>query len=1539
MLKKFWKIFRAVMSVVLLFAVLAPVGVYVLLSAPGVQNGIRNIVRRELSSLLGTEVGIGDVDISPFNRLSVKNVSVVGENGDTIAAISEISAGIEAWRSLSARRLLIDYALLDGLQLHVSRQHPGAPLNIDPIIARLKSDKPDRKENPFDLRISTVLIHNGTATYDVLSEPCDSSGRFDPCHIAISDLSVNAYIPRLSNRLYAVELDHLSFAERSGFELKKLSTKVSYGADGATVDGLTIELPRSRLAFSTVRIDYDGFENVPSAFREDGLSLSTEGNNFVYPPDLKAFAPFLASLGKPLRLSLEASGSPRKIDISRLSLSEPEGHAFSIALSGEVDGLDKGMRDSISFELKNCTALLSGTGICNLIPSLLPENTRRLLGGMPVLAFNIKAKGTPSAGTATFKSDGSAGLLSFNGSYRLQDKISSLRGQLDISEFNAGMITSQKDLGLVSGTVTGEATLRPGHPEADIKADLNRIDFKGYSYSGITLETIVSGKKYIQGLADIKDPQAYAHIEGEYDARGYTKFLNLEGNLSGVNLHALGLDKSREGLCMSGSIEAFLEGPNIYEAGGFLHISDFAWTDSLGKGLNVKRLAVEALPDAPTPRIEIESDIIKGSVEGFYNFATIASQARTIATSVFPALLGSTEDKGGNNIPGNDFNYDLTITNTEELSEFLRLPVKVIYPLTVNGTFLGSEGKASLLVDAPYLQQGDKIITNTSIYARADTTLAKAYGYITSEIPTKKGLMAVSCGIECQEDRVGTHLDWTIERSIPLNGTIDLSAWLGRDEEGAFMASVEFKPGTINFGDDVWAIRPSRIDYSNTNIIVDKFSLAASGQSIAIDGRVGAAPSDSMSIRLDHISLLPIFETLEIDKALIGGRATGEFTARQVLSKEPYLMCEHLHVDSIGYNRCTLGDADIVASWNNDHKSFQLDADIVSYENLRSRIWGDIYPMGEALDINFDARHVKVGFLRPFMEAFASDIEGFATGKARLFGTFKEIDMTGDIFADDVRLKIDFTNTWYSATDSIHLDPGKIVLKDVTVRDVYGNTAKMNGIVEHTFFKEPVFEFKITDARNFLSFNGTPKQNPDWYGTIYGNGGATIAGRPGVIDIGVNMSTAPGSVFTFVLSDRLEADDYTFISFRDVTPQAVTDSITEHDDTPRAVREYHSRLNGQGQDSPSAYNMDIQVDITPEARMILVMDPVGGDEIKANGSGNLRLVYKSIDNQLNMWGSYTLERGSYNFTLQDIIIKDFTIKDGSTISFNGDPYGAEANIEAFYSVNANLSDLDESFLQDKELNRTNVPVHALMKVAGDIRQPEIKFDLEFPTLTQDTYRKVRSIVSTEDMMNRQIIYLLALNRFYTPDYMASTTKGNELFSVASSTIASQLGSMLGKLSENWSIAPNLRSDRGDFSDVEVDLALSSRLLNNRLLFNGNFGYRDKSMNSNQFIGDFDIEYLLNKRGSWRLKAYNRYNDRNFYVRTAQTTQGVGIMFKRDFDDFLSFLRHKRRKETTTPLPSDSAAVPESPDSVSSSTSVPDSIITPTTPPPSVTPTP
>ena len=156
--------------------------------------------------------------------------------------------------------------------------------------------------------------------------------------------------------------------------------------------------------------------------------------------------------------------------------------------------------------------------------------------------------------------------------------------------------------------------------------------------------------------------------------------------------------------------------------------------------------------------------------------------------------------------------------------------------------------------------------------------------------------------------------------------------------------------------------------------------------------------------------------------------------------------------------------------------------------------------------------------------------------------------------------------------------------------------------------------------------------------------------------------------------------------------------------------------------------------------------------------------------------------------------------------------------------------------------------------------------------------------------------------------MGGKSEGNEFASIGFSTLSSHLTNILGQLSPNWSFAPNVRTDQGDFSDLEVDLALSSRLFNNRLLLNGNLGYRDRTTSSTTFIGDFDLEYLLNRTGSLRLKAYNHFNDQNYYLKSALTTQGLGIVYKHDFNRWFSFLRRRRRearpvRPTTTTAPS------------------------------------
>ena len=628
---------------------------------------------------------------------------------------------------------------------------------------------------------------------------------------------------------------------------------------------------------------------------------------------------------------------------------------------------------------------------------------------------------------------------------------------------------------------------------------------------------------------------------------------------------------------------------------------------------------------------------------------------------------------------------------------------------------------------------------------------------------------------------------------------------------------------------------------------------------------------------------------------VFGGQATGDFLISDLLNGTPRLSTKKFFVKDFSYNHAKFGDLNLYSRWDNENKGILLNGTVSQEGYPNTLVDGYIFPTRDSLNLRFDAQHISLAFLNPFTEKILQNVDGFATGKINFYGRFKALNVEGNAYVDRFGFGIDYLNTRFYISDSIRLTPDAIIVDDMTLAGAENHLGKVNGIMRHKHFKNIEYTLNVSDINNMLVYNTTEKQNSVYYGKVYGSGTVSIEGDMQYTGIDINMATNDKSKFTFVLSDNAEAEEYQFISFVDRS-RAINNYTRKDSTTPPPIV--------LPETSPHLLTLNLQIDVSPQMSMNLLMDPSTGDMIHATGSGNIRLEYNTFSD-IKLYGTYTVDKGNYNFSLQDLITKDFTIKTGSNISFVGAPKDANLNIEAYYALTANLEDLDESFATEQDLNRTTIPVRAMLYLTGNLQQPDFRFDLDFPTVTQDIDRRIRSIISSEDMINRQIIYLLALNKFYTPDYMnVGQTHNNELASVASSALSSQLNNLLGQINENINIGTNLRSDKGDFSDVEVEVALSSQLLNNRLIINGNIGYRDNAVNNNTFIGDFDLEYLLNKSGNIRLKAYNHYNDKNYYVKSALTTQGVGIMYRKEFNkwsEWFSWLRRRKNKvQTQTP---------------------------------------
>lgn len=1503
---------RAVFMTLVVLLVVAYGLIYLATSMPYFQNKLKAVGERELSKFLETDVTIDDITISPFNQVVLKGVKIPDQKGDDLIKVDKLGAGISLYDLIIKRKFVFNYAEIDGLHGTVTRPDKSSPTNLQFIVDKLKP-KPGKPPTPYDIKINNAVIRNTDLSYDVLNEPHKPAGTFDPNHMQVTDLTADLVFPRIKNNDFIVNVEQLSMNEKNGLQLKKLSGNFKIDDTRTQINNLVVDLPGTHLTPANTTFHYSSLKNAINEIKVQPITLNMS-ENYITPADLKTFDSRLGQWTQPVNFTVDATASRDKLDVRKLKLDAQNG---GIKLDLEGTATNYRSPQNMDFDVRHIDLTASRGEIARLTSTYahLPANVQEIVNKCGDVHIHGNATGNLANVKANVDVNTAMGDLAVDGIYTSTGGNKSINGHVNTSNLNVGAITGKPELlGQVSMDAMVDATVGAGNNiVGNLKGKIDYIDLKGYRYHNIDADVNVDHNNYSGTLA-IKDPNGKVDLNGQATLDGANSTYVFDLVARDVNFAKLNLTNkypaNHLNLNMSGSIT----GNDISNISGMVNVSDISFINSnTGKGFHASNLTVDASGGSGhNKRIDLNTDFLHGYVEGDYDFKSLVPAIKSIAARCFPQFMDRhTSHSSGNN----NFTFNFEVEPNDEfetyISSYVKLPVKLIYKATLDGYFNERDNELAAHLNVPYLQQGNKIIEGTNLHLIKNAEDDNVTLTASTIFPNKKGNIALNLDANAVNDGVDANVAWVINRKTDYSGKVSLSALLGRDSNDKFMTTVNVNPTQVVINDTVWQIHEGSLEYRNGIVDVDQIKGSCENQLIEIAGRVSHNPEDVLSVNLRDIHLDYIFETLKINHVTFGGNATGEFQIADLFSKSPRLSTDRLHIKDMRYNGALMGDGDIKSHFDVENTAVALSCDLTQRNGLHTYIDGEIFAAADSLYMEFNANKANVEFMKPFMEAFTDEVHGLVSGHAVLFGNFKTIDLKGDIFAEDLSLKIGYTNTTYSCTDSVHIKPGLIAFNDVTIYDRDKNTAKLNGWLKHDAFHNPEFNFTVTDATKFLCYDITPVMNPDWYGTIYGNGSAIIAGEPGEVRIGVNMESSEGSKFTFVLSDAQEASEYNFITFRDRDkkdlPLQEAVAVEETRDTvPEIVRQLAQKIEqkAQQESAPSRYLIDLQADITPEAEIVLVMDPVGGDRIRAYGSGNLHINYNSVDDDFEMFGKYILEKGSYNFTLQDIIIKDFTIRNGSVISFDGDPYNAALDINAVYSLNANLTDLDDSFSTDRDINRTNVPVNALLNVKGDITSPELSFDLEFPTLTSDAYRKVKSVISTDEMMSRQIIYLLALNRFYTPDYMKSTKTNNELTSVASSTISSQLSNILGQLSDKWQISPNFRSDKGDFSDVEVDLALSSQLLNNRLIFNGNFGYRDNTYNTrnSNFIGDFDLEYLLNRKGSIRLKAYNHFNDQNYYVRNAMTTQGVGVVFKHDFDRLFG-KKKDSAPPATTPLDS------------------------------------
>lgn len=1433
-----------------------------------------------------------------LDRIVISGVKINDKDSNEIFRINRLSASFDI-APLFHGKIRINTVQMFGFNLKINKKNHDSELNIKYIIDAFKSNDKKKKKSNIDLRLNYLLLRNGNISYDILSVDT-TPGKFNPCHVNISNITANISLKTFNKDSINAFVRRLSFKEHSGLNLNKMSLRLRSNKDRAIIDNFIISLPSSDLKIDSIWVEDKAGDLTTFSIKNPiyGLNIS---NAKLSVRDLSSFYIPLSDTNRNIYISVNADGNTSSLNIKKLKLYS--GNDFDVDIVSHIDTIGVMTRINNIYIDKN---------IFSSIPLLKEKANEGILKIIDFVKMNGEIKGDfPNINFAT-NIQSSIGELNSNFKFRItkENLIENLSGEIKTSGLAIQEVLPKSNFGKVAFDLEIAANdINRGINNSLLyaKGNIKELEFKGYKYENIALDGGYENGIY-GGKLNINDDNILLAIDGAFNIKSQKPHIDLCAKVANLDLYKTRIvlnDKYKDSR-LSVDIDTDIDGMSIDDFMGNIKISNLNFSSNNGNYFN-KLIEIGAYNISDREKkIYIESDFISASIRGNYSYKYLPKSIVNVLASYIPVLRKDQENntitrKQIKRIEGNNFTFDIKISDLKIFNNLFMIPVELQHPADINGYFNDVFRRFRVDMFVPDITFKNKHFESSTLICETPTSDSLNIICRTNMYLKNENILTLSVNSSTKNNKVKTNIFWGNNQKETYGGNVNTITLLKRNDSGTIKTDIYVKKSNFILKDSLWTMKPSLVVVDSGKIKISKFKIEHKDQFLAVDGCVSPHMEDSIFVGLKKIDLGYIFELANIKKVVdFSGQVSGDAYANGVI-KVPRINAD-LYVDNFSFNNSRLGDMNVKGVWNNMDKGIHINADVKDSDISHTTVNGVIYPIKPgSIDLEIATSHVDLGFLRHYMENIFSDINGRASGKIRIHGPFQSINLTGSAVAEDFRFKIDLLNTYIQTSDSVHFLPDKIFMNNILIKDGLGNSGHATVNLTHKHLKDLGFGVNAR-LNNMLVMNTKESNDMPFYGTVYASGALNITGGSGILNVNADMVTNPKTIFVYKTNTASSATNNQFVTFVDKTIYRRTDSLY----IPN--KKWGTSISNSNSNRTGDIRLNLNIEANPNAYIKLVMDQSAGDYIGGNGSGNIKVDFYN-KGDVKMYGNYTINQGIYKFSLQEVIRKDFIIKSGSNITFNGNPLDAILDINAAYTVNSvSLQDLGSDIVN--QVGQTNVKVNCTMNLSGALTNPTIKLGMELPNESEEVQRTVLNAISTEEQMNMQILYLLGIGKFYVQNYNSSEQNSNALSSVLSSTISGQLNNMFSNLinNNNWNIGTNFSTGVNGWTDVEFEGMLSGQMLNNRLLINGNFGYRDNALSQTNFIGDFEVEYLLNRSGNFRLKAYNKTNDR-YYTKTTLTTQGLGFVFKNDFDNWKDLIgKYFRKRHGKTVLTRDTVNI-------------------------------
>ncbi len=1434
------------------------VGLYFAIQLPSVQTWLTQRVASYLSGELGAKVTVGGVEIDLWARLKIKDLYIEDQYQDTLAFIPSLSMRNYSIDQLTGK-VSINVAELERPYINIIRHEGDSVLNHKFIVDYINKDA-DTSSHTL-VFMNSLKIVDGSFKYTNENRLVSEDYGIDWNHLDVRNLNVefNA-LAMISDSIHA-NIKGLSLVEKSGFTVENMNTELLMAGGNTRMIGSDAKTEYSALQgdltflFSSLD-DFDDFEHrVPMNHHFEKASIQM--NELAY------FSSSLKGYDKVIDLTGNIRGTVANLKGRNINITLDENTSFHGNF--DMEGLPEINETFITLDIKSLSTNKKELDKIQLPPydSLhyltTPENFAEL--------GQITYKGNFTGFINDFVSYGkittAIGSISTDLSLKEDPAIKDYRytGNLALQNFHLGKFYSSSTLGPLSFDVAVEGHgLGISKVDATFKGDISELYLNGYNYTGITADGTFKLKSF-SGNFVVSDPNVSVDFVGAIDFSKKNPILQFDSQIAHLNLKAIHILEKYDYSSVSGSVSIKSEGLDFNQFQGEIILDDMTYC-ALDRDYALNHLELTSIRGS-SPVITLDSDIAYAEVKGQFDIYEIGNSFIEIASKIIPSFNPPLDKHQTQN-----FEMDIKIYDFKQISEVF-MPDLYIADNTlikINIDEPRSYFEAQIVSDEIRYRE-NKIESLTLDLRRPDESFYLSA--ICDRLVTEMNLTFDDFALDArtEKDTVYTSFAWgnpTTDHSGDINGALTLRNYNSMD--------FTFGRSKVIVKNEFWTFESlSKISLDSANVYVTNFEITNDNQLLHAEGSITPNPDDKLELDIRNFDLSNVNPFIG-ETTKFYGTVNGTASIRDIY--HDLIFTSNLQLDKLRINDYEIGNLGLTSSWDQTLHQLRIDGKLEKDSDGANSLArytplsfaGYYRPRNEKspLDLTATIKDLDLSFINAFMSPGIIDLNGFASGTMSITGTPEAPQLEADALLKDASVFVHYLNTKYYVEERIGVYPDMFTFDHIRIKDQEGNKGFLTGQMLHDNFAKWNFDIVIEMEDPMLALNTTEELNSLYYGKAYTTGTVNIYGYDSNLEFDISLRSEKGTTLAMPMGTSSEQTFENFVQFINVG------------DT---LKEEVFNLSG--------IKLKMNFEITPDAEFQIIFDQSVGDVMKGVGAGNISMEINNLST-FTMYGQVEVLKGSYLFTLKNLINKEFIIKPGGTISWFGDPFQADLNIRAIYKVTASLYDLipDPSYQSGQR-----IPINLAMNLTGKMFNPGIDFGIELPTVDQVTRSRVDAIISTEQERNRQAFALLVMRRFVSPPNVAAEHNSTNAFAAnGTELLSNQISNWLSQISDDFNLGFNYRPG-DDISNEEIALALSTQLFNERLSLNSNVGVsRNNGASNNQstsnLIGDIRIEYKITKEGKIRVVMYNESND--FRIANTQQspyTQGVGVIYREDFDTF------------------------------------------------------